>query len=37
VLQDRIKEVEKIVERVVPLCQEVIKIEERRVEVPVIQ
>lgn len=37
VYQDRIKEVEKIVEKVVPLCQEVQKIVERRVEVPIIQ
>lgn len=37
VYQDRVKEVERLVEKVVPVREEVIKPVENRVEVPVIQ
>lgn len=37
VYRDRIKEIEKVVDHVIPLIKEVEKIVERRVEVPIIQ
>lgn len=37
VVQDRIKEIEKIVNVAVPLIKEVEKVVERRIEIPVIQ
>lgn len=37
VYQDRLKEIEKTVEKIVPLIHEVIKEVERKVEVPIIQ
>lgn len=37
VYQDRVKEVEKTIEKIVPLIHEVIKEVERKVEIPIIQ